>query len=222
MITFLQATNRTLAKLRKAQVTTLVGSNEYTQLVAAFVNEIKEEIEDAWDWSYLQTTISVTSVAGQGTYSLVGSGEHFDIYDAWCTSVPFPLNGPMNLTFIHQLLLLTNNTQGTSNYFAFSGEDANGDQTITFAPTPTASGNTYNFYGYIRQNYLNVNSDDNTSILIPWRPLVLGAYAKAVSERGEDGGVSYAEADLQYRNALADAIAVDVARQNKNTDWTPV
>ena len=52
----------------------------------------------------------------------------------------------------------------------------------------------YYFYGYRKQDYLETDgTSDSTNILVPWRPVVLGAYAKAVSERGESGGASFDE-----------------------------
>ena len=51
--------------------------------------------------------------------------------------------------------------------------------------------------------------------------MVYGAYAKAVSERGEDGGVSFAEANAMYLQVLADAIAMDVRKEHESNDWYP-
>lgn len=73
-ITFLQAVNRTLVKLRESEVSTLNGADEYTKLIAAFVNEAKEEVENAWPWSSLRTYVDITTVAGTSTYSLTGMG----------------------------------------------------------------------------------------------------------------------------------------------------
>jgi hypothetical protein len=61
-ITFLQAVNRTLVKLRESEVSTLSGSSDYVKLIAAYVNEVKEEVETAWTWSYLRTSVDMVLV----------------------------------------------------------------------------------------------------------------------------------------------------------------
>ena len=221
MITFLQAVNRTLVKLRESQCSGLSGATDYQILIANFVNEAKEEIEDAWDWNALQTRISVTSVSGQDTYTLTGGGEAFELYDAWNYTQNYRLNGPYNSNFVNQQSLL-GGTSTSPTYFDFNGQDSSGDPTIRVVPTPSADGQIWYFYGYAKQGYLNTDGTaDNTSIIVPWKPVVFRAYAKAVSERGEDGGAPFAEADMDYRNALADAIAKDSARWHQNTDWFP-
>lgn len=221
MITFLQAVNRTLIKLRESQCSGLAGATDYQILIANFVNEAKEEVEDAWDWNALQTRITVTSVAGDDTYSLTGGGEDFELYDAWNVSRNYRFPGPYNSDFVNEQTML-GGTSTAPSYFDFAGQDSNGDPIIRVSPVPAADGETWYFYGYAKQGYLETDgTDDNTSIIIPWKPVVFGAYAKAVSERGEDGGIPFAEADMQFRNALADAIAKDSARYHKNTDWYP-
>lgn len=209
-------------KLRESRCSGLSGATDYQILVATWINEAKEEVEDAWDWNALQTRITVTSVAGTDTYSLTGVTEAFELYDAWNYSQNYRLNGPYNSDFVNQQSLL-GGTSTSPTYFDFAGQDSDhGYPLIRVVPTPSSDGQIWYFYGYNKQGYLEVDgTDDNTNIIIPWKPVVYRAYAKAVSERGEDGGASFAEADLDARNALSDAIAKDVARYHKNTDWYP-
>jgi len=220
MITYLQAVNRVLVKLRQSQVSTLNGADEYTSLIAAYVNEAKEEVEDAWRWSTLQNTISISLVGGQTDYSLTGSGENYELYDIWNVTNRWRIQGPFNSMFVNRNYILSTG-QGAPAYFDFHGQDANGDQVIRFQPTPATTGTIVNVYGYSKQGYLSTTSDDSTRIKVPWKPVVYGAYAKAVSERGEDGGVSFAEANAMYLQVLADAIAMDVRKEHESNDWYP-
>jgi hypothetical protein len=48
------------------------------------------------------------------------------------------------------------------------------------------------------------------------------AYAKAVGERGEDGGSAFGEVYQQYRLALADAIAIEKNRYDDENTWIDV
>jgi len=219
MITFLQATNRVLRRLRQSEVTTLANSSEYVKLIADFVNETKSEIEDAWEWSNLQAYFDVTTVAGTSTYSLTGTTEEFKLYDAWNTTTGYRIKGPMPLDFVNYQELTVSNPSGQAEYFSFAGVDADGYIVVNLVPNPSDTGTTYRFFGYNPQAELNTNTDDDTVILVPSRALFLGALAKAISERGEDGGAPMAEADVAYNKALGDAIAIDALKQNKYMDW---
>lgn len=218
MITYLQAVNRVLQKLRQNQVTSLSGADSYTSLIAALVNEAKEEVEQAWDWNCLNTTITISTIAGTSDYSLTGSGDNFELYDAWDISHGWRLQGPYTGYRANSNTILA----GTANLpieFSFSGQDVNGDATITLNPVPSTSGIQFKFWLYVRQTYLNINTDSSTNILVPWKPVVYGAYAKAIAERGEDGGVLAGKADAEYSKALSDAIAIDASRGHQETDW---
>ena len=220
MITYLQAVNRVLVKLRQSQVSTLNGADEYVSLIAAYVNEAKEEVEDAWRWNALQSQIILTTVGGQSDYTLTGSGENYELYDIWNVNNRWRIQGPFNSTYVNYNAVLSIG-RGQPAYFDFHGQDSNGDQIIRFQPVPAYDGITIYVYGYSKQSYLSTTSDDSTRIKVPWKPVVYGAYAKAVSERGEDGGVGFAEADAIYQRVLADAVAMDARKEHENTDWIP-
>jgi len=52
-------------------------------------------------------------------------------------------------------------------------------------------------------------------------PVILGAWARAISERGEDGSLSDM-VFMQYQQALSDAIAQDSGRVVRETLWYSV
>lgn len=62
-------------------------------------------------------------------------------------------------------------------------------------------------------------SSDATELSIPEYPVILGAYTRALSERGDDGGVSFDEAVAAYNRALSDAIAQDASRVPDEMVW---
>ena len=49
-----------------------------------------------------------------------------------------------------------------------------------------------------------------------FRSIVLGAFARALVERGEDGGLSSSEAYALYKSSLADLISLELARSPEN------
>ena len=53
-------------------------------------------------------------------------------------------------------------------------------------------------------------------------PVLLGAWAKAISERGEDGGQNTSEAYQLYQYALNDAISQDAAIAQDELIWNVV
>jgi hypothetical protein len=57
-----------------------------------------------------------------------------------------------------------------------------------------------------------VLSSDNTSVLVPDVLVAQNAYARALVERGEDGGLNSSEAYALYRSMLSDYIALEATR----------
>jgi hypothetical protein len=49
--------------------------------------------------------------------------------------------------------------------------------------------------------------------------IALGAYAKAIVERGEDSGMQSSEAWQLYRSALSDAIAIESGQFPNENTW---
>lgn len=59
MATQKQIVNAVLRRLRESEVTT-VSNNDYSKLIATFVNDAKEELEDMWFWTVNETEIDTT------------------------------------------------------------------------------------------------------------------------------------------------------------------
>ena len=91
MITFLQAVNRVLVKLRENELTTFSGMSNYEKLIAALVNEAKEEVEASWDWNYQRATYTITTANGTSTYALTGAGSELTIEGVVVRSYPLML-----------------------------------------------------------------------------------------------------------------------------------
>jgi hypothetical protein len=99
-------------------------------------------------------------------------------------------------------------------YYNFNGVDSNGDSQVDFFPIPDG---VYN----IRINCVIPQEElvaDTDVIQIPALLLVEGALARAISERGDDGG--YAEQEQRYHNMAADLIAVESSQRLDEMIWT--
>lgn len=214
-ITFLQAVNRVLRRLREKQVTTVSGASAYVELIKEFVNESVQEVEAAWQWNSKHSVLQLTMVPGTNVYSLTGFGDEFVIQLVYNTTKNFPVKGPYRTDYLVATAYSSIDTTSAAWSFTFYGKDSNGDPQIRVYPTP-GEPDVWEVHAKIRTGYLVSDSD---VIHVPWRPVVLGAVVKAVSERGEDGGAAWDEVNRSYELALADAIGYDANGDHSSKDW---
>ena len=72
-MTYLDLVNNVLRRLRETEVST-VAATSYSKLIGDLINDAKDLVENAWDWSALRTVITLTTSNGDYTYPLTGSG----------------------------------------------------------------------------------------------------------------------------------------------------
>lgn len=214
--TYLEIVNNVLTRLREIPVTS-VGDTEYSSLIAVMVNDSKREIENATDWSALRRDIVVTTASGVSSYSLTGAGTRFRLNDVLNVTSKIEMTETSDME-IQRNLLLNNVSNNEPSEYNFKGVDTNGDAKVTFYPTPDGV-YSIRFNVVVPQDDL-VNSADTVSI--PAHLIELLTYAKAIAERGEDGGSLFNEVYAQFTVNLADAIALEKGRQNLETIWSVV
>jgi hypothetical protein len=103
-------------------------------------------------------------------------------------------------------------------YYTIQGVDTNGDTQIKFWPVPNA---VYSIRFSLIVPEEDFTSDTDTTKLAK-EPIVLNAYARALVERGEDGGLSSSEAYALARSAMSDLIALELARSPENDSFEAV
>jgi hypothetical protein len=59
-------------------------------------------------------------------------------------------------------------------------------------------------------------------LYVPHEPVIMGAYARAIAERGEDQGIRSNEAYALYLQSLSDAIALESGRYIEEGEWLSV
>ena len=215
-MTYLQLINNVLIRLRETQVST---NNEttYSTLIGLFVNDAKRQIEDAFSWNVLGQTVTITTVAATYIYSMTGAGQKFQVQDAINTTSNI---GLQNISFVemnrYQNLVPT--TNGIPQYYAFDGVDGNGETKVVLYPRPDGVFNIP-FSLTVPQATL---AADGTSVLVPDTLVVQNAYARALVERGEDGGLSSSEAYQLYRAMLSDQIALEGTRYPENQEFVAI
>ena len=214
-MTYLELVNDVLIRLRESSVTT-VGETTYSSLIGKFVNDAKRQIEDSFNWNVLSTTVTITTVANTHSYSMTGAGQKFQVNDAINNTSDVGLK---NISFVRMNRNLNFGTPATGvpAEYAFNGVDASGDTKVELYAIPDAV-YTIQFDLAVPQAAL---SADATSVKVLDYLVAESAYARALIERGEDGGTASSEAYALFRGMLSDAIALESTRYVEN-NFVPV
>lgn len=211
-MTYLQLVNKVLLRLREDEVSS-VSENSYSKLIGEYVNDALRQVEDAWQWSALRTTLTAVTQEDIFSYVLTGSGNNSTVLDAINDTSNFFLDYKTASWFNNAYLNIDNIESGAPRYYSFNGIDENGDTQVDIYPKPDG---VYNlrFNLAMRTQELSAN-DDN--VLVPWIPVVHLATALATRERGESGGNLTPELFMTADRSLSDAIALDAAKHPEET-----
>jgi len=216
--TYLSLVNDVLVRLREPTVST-VTQTAYSSLIGKFINDAKRQVADAYDWDAFNQAVTVTTVAGQvGEYSLTNAGTRFKTMDVINTSRYYQLT-PLSHED-HDIFYYTIPTpiQNLPMYYTVQGVDTSGDLKVKFWPVPDA---VYNIRFSLIVPENDMSSDSDTTLLAK-EPIILGAYARGLVERGEDGGLSSSEAYAMYKSSLADLISLELARSPENDSFVAI
>lgn len=215
-MTYLELINDVLIRLREPVVTTNTQT-DYSTLIGKFVNDAKNQIEDSFAWNVLGQIVTVTTASATASYSLTGAGQKFQIQDAINVTSNI---GLMNISFVemNRKQNFTPLVNSIPTEFAFDGVDGNYDTKVTLYPVPDGV-YSIKFALTIPQAKL---SSDSTVVLVPDVLVTQSAYARALVERGEDGGLSSSEAYLLYKLLLADYIALEGTRYPETGEFVAI
>lgn len=216
--TYLQAINDVLIRLRESQIASL-GETTYATLIGKFINDAKRQVEDAYSWNVLTTTIDVTTAAAISAYTVTGAGQKFQVKDAInATSYVSLINVPFAV-MNRYLNFPASPATGIPVYYAFNGVDTSTyDTKVDVFPIPDGV-YTLRFTLTVPQDTLESAA---TVISVPADLVIQNAYARALVERGEDGGLSSSEAYQLYRAMLSDYIALEGTRYPEEGQFVEV
>jgi len=215
-MTYLELVNAVLRRLREKEVTT-VNQTSYSKLIGDFVNEAKAEVENAWDWSALRSTLTLTTTPDVFNYELNGTKNNFKVLDVWNDSNDIEMQYKDGYWFNREFLTATPQ-KGIPTFYNFNGVSVDGDTQVDIYPIPDA---VYALRFNISQRRVMLVDDADKTVL-PTRPIILLAFSMAIEERGEDGGQQSINAYQMSRSAIADEIAFDAARHPEDTVWYSV
>ena len=217
-MTYLDLVNNVLVRLREDEVVS-VTDNSYSKLIGKFVNDAKRQVEDAWNWNALRSTLTVTTSADIFNYELNGTESRFRVLDVVNDTSNFFMEQRTSSWFNNTFLNSTGAVEtGEPRYYSFNGVSSDGDTLVDVYPIPNGV-YSLRFNIVAPQAALSAGTD---TLLVPSEPVILGAYARAVIERGEDGGLSSAEASALASNSLSDAIALDANHFPSELIWNEV
>ena len=224
-MTYLELVNSVMKRQRFGTVSTVSQSN-YSLLIGEFVNEAKREVEDALNWVQLRNTIQITTADGTFKYTLSGAGDRGRLMkdtmgnpDVFNDTEDTFLKQAPSMRWMSARLNDNDVEKQEPTYFEINGQDGNGDPQVDLYPIPD---NTYviNFNMVLPQESFE---NDNDTLIVPDWPVLLGAWAKAMEDRGEDGGSSIASVYKRYHDALADAMVYDQENAGPHENvWTVV
>ena len=213
---FISLVNSVLRRLRETEVSS-VADNAYSKLIGEFINDAKRQVEDAYAWNALSETLTASTTDNIFNYVLVGSGQRFRVLDV--------LNDTSNTVvqnatsrWMNEQFLLTSVQKGSPAYYNFNGTNSNGDTQVDLFPIPNG---VYEVRFNIIKPQVALASDSDV-LLVPSEPVIFNATARAIAERGEDGGVLAGEMAFIYNQSLADAIAIESSRYIEESAWMAI
>jgi hypothetical protein len=210
---YIQLVNSVLRRLRETEVSS-VADNAYSKLIGEFINDAKRQAEDAYPWNALSETLTASTATDIFNYVLVGSGQRFRVLDVLNDTSNTIVNNATT-RWMNEQFLLTSVQKGSPAYYNFNGTNSNGDTQVDLFPIPNG---VYEIRFNVIKPQVALSADADT-LLIPSEPVIFNATARAMAERGEDGGIASGEMYAIYKQSLADAIAIESGRYIEESAW---
>jgi len=210
-MTYLEIVNKVLVRLRENEVTSLT-ENSYSKLIADLVNVVKREIENAWNWDALRETLTLTTAADLFNYVLTGFGTTSRVLNVFNDTEDIHMYYRSSKWFDTQFRMVDTPSKDAPMYFNWNGT-SNGDLQVDVYPIPDG---VYNLRFNIAKQQADLSAPTDV-LLIDANLLIEGVVARAISERGDDGG--FMDQEARYKNMLADFIAIEAGRNPDEVTW---
>jgi len=219
-MTFRELINEVLIRLREDTIATDWSGNindsltvtDYQKVIGSLINDSKRNVESYHDWLVLRETKEITTVDGTRNYNL-SSGQEIKLIDVTNQATGGKLV-QVSRQYINSTLYPTENS-GEPMYYAFNGADSDSNLKVDLEPKPN-SVQTLSFDIVQFQDELQTAA---TKLKIPTKPVVLGAWARAVSERGEDGGTNTGVIAMEVSESINQAVILDSGNVQYESEW---
>lgn len=231
-MTYRQLINSVLRRLREDTIDSdwsgdLYDSNtvtDYQKLIGELVNDSKKNVESYHDWQALRETFNIKTKAGNMQYTLGdatrGAGVSFKVLDVINQTTGTILRQVSTTWLNDKVFPLSNIQSGEPSSYAFNGVSQAGvdrepDFNIDLYPVPIES-------QVISVNIVGAQKElkEASQVLrTPSQPVILGAWARAASERGEDGGTMASVISAEFGTSVQQAIQLDAGNMEYERDW---
>jgi len=233
-VTYRELINSVLLRLREDTIDSDWSGNindstvtPYQKLIGELVNDAKKNVESYHDWNALRETFNIRLRDGNMQYTLGdalrGAGVSFRILDVRNKTTGTQLKQLTNDYINDRMFPTSKVATGEPTGYALNGLSQAGtgrepDFNIDFYPIPDSS---------VANNIVSVNIVGAQNDLkqaaqilrIPSQPVILGAWARAIAERGEDGGTQYSAVAAEARDSLLQAVQLDAGNFEYERDW---
>jgi hypothetical protein len=213
-MTYIEIVNSVLVRLREEPVEA-VNENEYSALVGQLVNVAKRDVENAYNWEALRKTVQVITEPGTFHYTLLDTNtavRTLDVYNYtnknWLNIRP--------TEWMDRAYAPDDVPTGSPEFFTWNGVTSDGDIGVDVYPKPEKE-------EHLRFNMTCPQKDlkeEGDRLLVPHLLVIENALARAIEERGEDGGSSNQQ--QRYQSLLADHISMEASRKPMETIWRSV
>ena len=219
-MTYKELINEVLVRLREETVASdwsgaindSATVEDYQKVIGSLVNDAKRSIESYHDWLVLRETKDINTIVGTKNYSLA-SGQEFKVLDVVNNSTGNQL-AQVSRTYLNSIMYPTDPT-GEPNYYGFNGADSSNNLKVDLSPIP----DVVQTISFDIVKYQDTLTSATTVVKIPHQPIILGAYARAIAERGEDGGTQSSIAAQEAASSLAQAVMMDSGNAKYENDW---
>jgi len=231
-MTYRELINEVLIRLREDTIATDWSGNindsttitDYQKVIGALVNDSKAFVESKHDWLALRETFTVATVSGTMVYTLgdsdSGAGSNVRILDVINQETGKHLSQVNNEWLNARSFPSSNIAKGEPTKYALNGSTSvvttrPPDVNVDLYPVPTKAEN-------INFNLIKIQPAMTSAteiITVPTQPVILGAWARAVAERGEDGGTQAGVAAQEAAAMLSQAISIDSGNTEYESEW---
>lgn len=233
MATQLTLVNNILRRLRENEVDS-VADNAYSKLIAQFVNDAKNDMEDInYEWSVYVTEVDTTILGDSSTrtYDLTETNDRSFLlrdkdddrlpcaYDITSGSISQLYDVASKVLKRERALAGNPSSTDTAPKVFSIVSDSDGRGWTLEVLWASSEAKSWRSYWYIPQADLALDgSDDNTEIKLPARPIEMQALFYAYNERGEEMGEPNGLAFERAKMAIAAALEMDMQVQKKSEE----
>ena len=209
MATRKELVNEVLRRLREPELgaDSTIASSTYAVMVASFLNDVKEECEDAWGWGQLRETVQFDTVSGTSLYSLPLTTVRTKLLSMWNTTQNSRMRHVTEDYYNRSTLIGTQSNAGPSFY---RDRGINAATEYKQVELLSVTDGVYTIKAEIVNPQKDLSTDDETlKLSLGRQAMIYGTWALCISERGEDGGQLMDEVTQKYAFHLQTAIELD-------------